>query len=141
MYARLATFRRLFIDDVLALLAWLMLLSMTILAQSAEGGLYLQFAISEGKALPTPDNLSKLSRFLHIFVAIDVLLVTCVWTVKASFLAFFWRLGQRVRGQKLLWWSVTSVTLATYVAAIGIIPYRCDLGKVQHISCKWILCI
>ena len=137
MYARLKTFRKVFLDDGLVLFAWLLLLIMSILLQVGEDDMYLEYAISAGKAPATPENLSRVSGYLHISLTVDILIITCIWTVKFSLLAFFWRLGQKVQGQKIVWWIITSITLVTYFISIGILPYHCDLDSIYEISGQW----
>lgn len=66
-------------------------------------------------------------------VVILVFFYTSLWAVKVSFLLFFRRLGHNVMGQKVIWWCVFALTLASYFVCIGDIQYSCLTAPPENI--------
>jgi hypothetical protein len=63
-----------------------------------------------------------------------MLMYTSLWSVKLSFLLFFYRLGpQLIRGIKWHWWGVTAFTLAAYAATFATYPYMCSFGTYEQV--------
>ncbi|MCJ1262604.1 hypothetical protein MMC22_002474 [Lobaria immixta] len=133
IFVRIKSFRRIYADDVLVLIAWLLFFVRAVIGQSQLTAMYQQFALSKGTFIPTPAQLEAERTFLRSNVATVFLYYTVLWTVKLSFLVFFRRLGQKVRGQKIWWWCVTGFTIATWAACIGTIGYKCLLGSLDYI--------
>ena len=136
IYVRLKSFRRLFADDALVLVSWLLLASTAIIWQSEKDMLYTGMAVAAGQ-LPPPNNYpSDHVRHLRSSAVAVVFFVTGLWSVKLSFLIFFRRLGQNVKGQKILWWTVLAVTAASYIVVICSIYYRCLVSSFEYITSK-----
>ena len=110
-----------------------MLLSYAIIFQLELRALYVLYAVNLGQLLPTPDVLATIESLLRSTLAIQLLYYTCLWTIKVAFLIFFCRLGQKVQGRKVLWWSVTTVTIATWLVCIGTTNYGCSTPPINVI--------
>ena len=96
----LEIFKKLFWDDVFAILAWLLALSTATIWQVSSKSTYQSLAV-----------------WLCFY--------TGLWAVKISFLLFFKRLGQNVASQQILWWCVFVFTVVAYVISMGDMPYTC----------------
>lgn len=132
IYTRVKVFRRLFWDDALVFVAWLLLLAIAILGQFMKGPTYLVVAIGTGEVLPPPDFLQQLQLYPRGQVVFFWLYFTGLWAIKLSFLLFFRRLGNRVRSQKIIWWIVLALTVAFFVTVVGILDYACLLGSIEY---------
>jgi hypothetical protein len=60
------------------------------------------------RATPTIDAFASLTFFLKMQFAQTFIYWTCLWSVKASFLAFFKRLTTNLKGHIIAWWIVSS---------------------------------
>lgn len=102
--------------------------------QSQQTAMYNQITL--GGFYPTPEELEAEITFMHAELAILIMYYTTLWTVKLSVLVFFRRLGQKVRGQKIWWWCVTSFTVATWATCIGTVRPECFLRSLDYIIGK-----
>ena len=137
IFVRVKVFRRLFPDDALVLAAWLMLIAYAAIWQWCGNQLYLSIAVASGRLLmPPPDFLDQLETFLHGLFVAYYMFYTLLWSIKMSFLLFFWKLGHNVRRQRPLWWSVFGFTVASYAVCLGLVDYGCLLGSKMHLASK-----
>ncbi|CAF9936601.1 MAG: hypothetical protein HETSPECPRED_010382 [Heterodermia speciosa] len=135
IFVRIKVFRRLFPDDALVLAAWFMLIAYAAIWQWCGDQLYLSVAVASGKLLmPPPDFLDQLETFLHGLFVAYYMFYTLLWSIKMSFLLFFWKLGHNVRRQRPLWWSVFAFTVASYAVCLGLVDYSCLLGSKMHLA-------
>lgn len=126
IYIRIITFRKLFMDDLLALLAWLMFFVSTILWQLYAKYLYQNLAVSSGQLFPPPPSFENDTiTYLKATVAVIIFFYSSLWMVKFSFLVLFRRLGSKVKGQTIHWWIVTAITVASWIATFGTLEYPC----------------
>ena len=133
-------FGRLFIDDALVFLAWLMLLTNTILWQVGRVALYQNIAVSTGKLNPPPNFETETKRYLRNTVVIIIFFYSSLWAIKLSFLIFFKRLGQKVSRQRVLWWIVAVIVAASWFAVLGTIEYKCLLGSFTFLEIGFLFC-
>ena len=133
IFVRLRYFKRIYVDDILVLAAWMMLLASSVIWQTQQTHLYNQFMLSAGQIEPTAATLAAVQSLMRANLAVIILLLSCLWSVKVSVLVFFRRLGQPVRGQNIWWWFVTVFTIISWVTCIGVLQYRCLLGSAQYI--------
>ena len=133
VFVRIKSFRRIYADDVIVIIAWLMFLASAVIWQSQQKAMYEQFILSAGTVIPTPEQLAAERKFLRSQVATVGIYYTSLWMVKLSFLVFFRRLGQNVRGQRIWWWCVTGFTVATWVTCIGSMGFKCLLRSLDYI--------
>ncbi len=133
MFVRLRYFKKVYADDFFVLAAWLMLLTSSIIWQMQQTPLYYSFKLSAGQMQATANVLAAEQSFFHANLAVLILFLSCLWSVKISVLVFFRRLGQQVRGQKIWWWSVMGFTILTWAICIGVLQYWCLMGPTDYI--------
>lgn len=126
IYVRVKTFRKLYYDDLLVVIAWLMFLSSAIIWQLNKNDLYRSLAVSTGHSYPPPiDYPQKTEKYLRASLVVLLFFYSSLWSIKISFLIFFRRLGQKVKGQRHLWWFALAITLFSYFVCIGTTDYKC----------------
>ena len=133
IFVRLRYFEKVYADDFFVLAAWLMLLTSSIIWQMQQTSLYYSFKLSAGQIQATAGVLAAEKSFFHANLALLILLLSCLWSVKISVLVFFRRLGQQVRRQKLWWWFVMGFTILTWAICIGVLQYWCLIGSADYI--------
>jgi len=129
IFTRAKVFKRLFWDDALVFMAWLLLLAIAILGIFLKGPMHLVAAIGRGELMAPPDLTQQLKFYPHGQVVFYWLYFTGLWAIKLSFMVFFRRLGSRVRGQKAVWWTVLALTIASFLTVVAVIDYKCLLGS------------
>lgn len=135
LLVRYKIFGRLYADDGLVFFAWILLLTNTILWQIGKDALYETFAFSAGQLFPPPANFEHNSeQYLRRSIAVIIFFYTGLWSIKLSFLIFFKRLGQNVRNQGLIWWTVLIITGASYFACLGDTYYKCLASPFSYIE-------
>ncbi|KAL4954289.1 hypothetical protein BDW69DRAFT_142589 [Aspergillus filifer] len=120
---RFSLYRRLFLDDFLVLFAWATLLSTTTIWQIKAPLLYRFYEV---KPWP-PEFYARYIDFTHYYVVFGLLFYAGLWSVKISVLAFFRKLGSKIRSHWIWWWVVLGFTVALGVVAIGIQVYQGSL--------------
>ncbi|KAI4258269.1 MAG: hypothetical protein L6R42_005202 [Xanthoria sp. 1 TBL-2021] len=90
--------------------------------------------VSAGLEMPGEDFAQAAGSYFKATLAIIVLFYSALWSIKISFLLFFRRLGNNVRGQRRIWWPVLGVTVATYFACIGSIQYACLVSSFEYLA-------
>ncbi len=133
--ARIKFFRRLWADDAMVFIACLFLTTNTLIWQMSKEDLYEIIAVDSGQLYPPPVDLPERAQaYLRRSVAVIALFYSGLWAIKLSFMLFFRRLGQNVRNQKILWWTILVILVATWLACLGTIEYRCLLGSIEYIQ-------
>ena len=127
IYIRVRIFRRIYDDDFLVVLAWLILLTCAILwhVRRTLDLVYESFYTGYGGKQPSPYYIQHLTNWLRILFAELFLNIIGLWCIKYAFLALFLRLGHNVKGQKLLWWIVFALTTAGLAISVGVCYYPC----------------
>ncbi|KAL9117963.1 MAG: hypothetical protein Q9187_005497 [Circinaria calcarea] len=125
LLARWKLFHKLFVDDALVVFAYSLLLTYVIVWQEYADDLYLVVRVSTGVEAPPVDIFSRIKRWLLVQIFHIVLSGFCLWAIKLAFLLFFRRLGQNVRHQKFIWWSVLIWNIITFVVWMGIVKWSC----------------
>lgn len=123
--------RKLFLDDGLAVLAWILVLVTAALWQWMVYDMYYILNISAGLAAPDANFFPRLIVFARIQAVDEFCFYTTLFAVKLSFLFFFRRLGQRVQGQQYIWWPVLFFSVVSYVVSVGDIQFICELGPAE----------
>ncbi|KAF4634715.1 hypothetical protein G7Y89_g3385 [Cudoniella acicularis] len=126
-YVRLRVFGKFLADDFFVLLAWLILLTCTILwhVRKTLDLVYLSFLVGYGAVAPPPYYIEHLVNWLRILFAELLLNMLGIWSIKFSFLVFFRKLSENIRAERILWWIVTALTVAALAISIGVTYYPC----------------
>lgn len=135
-YVRIKTFRRLLLDDYLTGLAWTILLATAITWQVIMVDFYELMEVTAGIRMPSMNFVSNAERNMKGTLAVLFLFYVGLWTVKMSFLAFFYRLGDQVTYYRASWWTVTIVTAAAGISCLGTIQYHCLADPLVEVSKK-----
>lgn len=135
IFVRIKSFRRIYADDFLVIFAWLMFLVSAVIWQWQRTALYQQFTFAS-TAVRTPRQREAQKSLLRSEVVTISFCFTGLWMIKLSFLVFFRRLGQKVRRQRIWWWCVTGLTVATWATCIGTMSFKCLLGSLDYIFGK-----
>lgn len=126
---RLSVFKRFYTDDGLLLLAWILLLTSVSLWQSMIDDLYLIFGVTVGMVPPPPNMLDIVWRYFRRTFAVSLLNLFSLWSIKASFLAFFYKLGNKVKGHKTVWWMAAVAWFIGLALSVGVQNYKCNIGS------------
>ena len=130
-FVRLNVLKRLYVDDLLVLLAWISLLASQTILQIYVSGVYRLWAMLSSDLPPSAPILIYFQSFRRASIASSLLSHVCLWCVKLNFLFFFKRLGFHVRHQEKIWWLVLLFTMAGWVGCVGLMPWRCLAGDPQ----------
>ena len=126
LVARWATFKRLFADDAFVIFAWLLALGTAVDWQIVSWKMYQFVSITSGQLWPPPPTfIPDTESYYDGSLAVLIFYYSSLWSIKIAFLLFFRRLGQNVKGQKVLWWLICGFTVSTYLICIGDIQYSC----------------
>ncbi|KAI1341886.1 hypothetical protein F5Y15DRAFT_375595 [Xylariaceae sp. FL0016] len=111
-------------DDYLVICAWVLSLATTILWTILRDDLYASLAAADSVA-SLNEVLDEAGTMLRGMLASDILSWTCLWSVKLSFMAFFYPLGKQIKSQRMLWWGVIGFILIGYLVCVGTLDYEC----------------
>ena len=120
IYAQLESSRRLFIDDFVVLFAWIIILSAAILWQVEGEVLFESYAVSAGTKSLTATFLPRFNKFMRFLAPLEILFYSALWSVKFSFMAFFYRLSSKVKHLRNWWFIVLFATISVYIAWMAI---------------------
>ena len=132
LLARWRVFHKLFIDDGLVVFAYSLLLAYAIFWQEYADDLYLAVDVARGVRAPPVDIIYRIKRWLNSQVFHVFLSGFCLWSIKLAFLLFFRRLGQKVRHQKIIWWSIFTWNIITFILWMGIVQWQCIATSPAH---------
>ncbi|KAJ5118144.1 uncharacterized protein N7515_010367, partial [Penicillium bovifimosum] len=133
IYTQLTSFRRLFIDDYLVILAWIIILTAAVIWQVEGKVLYELYAISAGTKLFSVDFLPRYNTFMRFNAPFEILFYSALWCVKFSFLALFYRISAKVKFFRIWWFVVLLCTASVYIASVANIEYKCSFGGLAYI--------
>lgn len=115
-----------------------MVLATSILWHFAEHGMFQSTAIASGQLSPmsVPSYIQDTEHYLRSSIAVIILFYSSLAAIKISFLLFFRRLtiGVHDKAQTIQWWAVFGFTIATWLASIGTINYKCLAPSLMEIS-------
>nr|OQO11424.1 hypothetical protein B0A51_16348 [Rachicladosporium sp. CCFEE 5018] len=117
--------RRLHLDDGLAILALSFLLANSVVTTLMAHPMYDIILLSVGALDPGPNFMERSTFYLKCQFASTMLFWSCLWAVKASFLAFFWRLTHQIPALRRLWWAVMALTIVSYIGCVVTYPVSC----------------
>lgn len=121
-------------------MSWVLYLATTITWTVFSKVLYITLnAGSTGSFLGAVN--AYLKQYAH---ALNANLATyyCTWTslyiIKLSFMIFFHSLGNNLRAQRILWWTVLFFIVASYAISVGMFDYGCLTSDWKHIIGEYI---
>ncbi|KAI4131517.1 MAG: hypothetical protein LQ341_006357 [Variospora aurantia] len=98
--------------------------------------LYLIFGVTVGMVPPPTNTLDIVWRYFRRTFAVSLLNVFCLWSIKASFLAFFYNSGNQDKGHKTIWWTATVAWFIGLAISVGVQNYKCNIGtREEAIAC------
>ncbi|KAB8242978.1 hypothetical protein BDV35DRAFT_383531 [Aspergillus flavus] len=133
IFVRIASFRRLFVDDIFVLLAWAIMLTNAIIWQIQGQVLYNLYAISTGQESYTPAVLPMFESFMRYIAPMTIMFYSGLWAIKFSFMSFFFRLNSKVKSHRIWWYVVMLVVGGVYIACVADVDYKCSLGGMEYI--------
>ena len=133
LYARLKTFKRLFLDDWLVIAAWMVMLATSILWQLFAPAMFEGYAVESGTEPFSMEFLRRDEKFLRSTGPLIILYYLCLWAVKFSLLAFFKRLASRLRSHRVWCWCVVAITTLAGAACFADPDYRCSFSSFDYI--------
>jgi hypothetical protein len=135
-YVRIKTFRRLLPDDYLTGFAWIVLLATAILWQVIAPDLYELMEVTAMVRMPSENFVENAERYMKGSLAVLFMFYVGLWTIKMSFLVFFYKLGNQVTYYRVCWWIVTGITVACGAVCLGDIQYHCLASSLAVVSAK-----
>lgn len=136
-YSRWKSQKRIFWDDVFVTFAYLLTLVTAILWQWQTPVMYWFLGIVAGTEPLTSDLADLYSKqilWLKVSLVVEIFFYTSLTAVKLSFLFFFRRMGDKVSRFNWYWWPVIMFVLAIWIATLGNIQYKCEIGSVQQLN-------
>lgn len=138
MTIRLKVSKKIFWDDGWAFFAIILLLANAAIITAMLKPMYItiqmqKFSASIKRQEPGVDIFASLVKFLKFQFGETLIFWTCLWAVKASFLAFFKRLTDNVKGHYLAWWIITVITGLAYIGCVITYPVSCS----EFTPCEW----
>ncbi|OQE37851.1 hypothetical protein PENCOP_c009G04926 [Penicillium coprophilum] len=133
IYAQVASFRRLFLDDFLVIFALVIILTAAVIWQVEGKVLYELYAISAGLEPFTLEFLPRYNTFMRFNAPFEILFYSALWSVKFSFMTLFYRISAKLKYLRIWWFVVFFCTASVYVASVADIEYKCSLGGIEYI--------
>jgi hypothetical protein len=128
---RLRYNRRLFFDDGFAFFALVCLLASCLLISFMAPSMYTtiqmeKFSASLAGLGKRRDVLDTVGFYLKLQFSQTIVYWTCLWAVKASFLAFFKPLTRNLKSHVIAWWFILVITVLAYAACVISYPISCS---------------
>ncbi|KAF2787235.1 hypothetical protein K505DRAFT_367528 [Melanomma pulvis-pyrius CBS 109.77] len=117
-YVRFKTFRHFLLDDFLTLFAWILM------------------EVTAAVRMPSANFVANAERYFKGSLAVLFLFYVGLWTIKLSFLVFFYKLGEQVAYCRVRWWIVTTITVASGAICVGTIQYHCLAESLEKAAIK-----
>ncbi|KAI1078614.1 hypothetical protein F5B20DRAFT_591437 [Whalleya microplaca] len=128
--------RGFFIDDYLTILSLVILIANAGLVTSMAPTLYKIALVDAARKKPDRNFDAELTWFQQCQFAFTFLFWTDIWIVKASFLAFFFRLTGQLKWPRRAWWGIAITTALTYIGCVMILPISLTIGLKMSIYQK-----
>ncbi|KXJ97313.1 hypothetical protein Micbo1qcDRAFT_171014 [Microdochium bolleyi] len=117
---------RFYVDDYLAVAALTLLLVNSILQTIMSKPMFEMLYVASGSALPTADFAEITSFYITAQRVSTGTFMLCLWTVKACFLAFFYRLVSRLTWAKRAWIGICVFTGLSLIVSIILTSVVCS---------------
>ncbi|KAK4161785.1 hypothetical protein QBC43DRAFT_357351 [Cladorrhinum sp. PSN259] len=132
---RLVTSGRPLLEDYLMAVALVILLVGAVFCQLYMRFAYMAEAINNNwRPVPSVQESDAMVSGIRKVAIGQVVYIFGIYFVKANFLMFFYRLGDKVKRYRVMWWVVAVFTLATGVVWVGTVPYRCVFGSKEYMA-------
>ena len=106
-----------------------MTLANAVIWQVTVGPLYLTIGVVSGQITsPLQDFVPKFFAYSHAQFASYMLYYASLYLTKLSFLLFFRKLGNKVKRQRVIWWSALLFVIASYAVSLSVVDFRCLVG-------------
>jgi hypothetical protein len=124
---RLKLNSKLNLDDFFATLGLCILLAHAIVLTEMAPSMYdiLRVAEPNSTFVPPADFMERSTFYLKCQFAATCLFWSCLWAVKASFMAFYKKLTEGIKGLSQAWWAVAVFIFLAYLACIISYPVSC----------------
>lgn len=129
---RYKVFNKLYVDDALVVLAWLLLFGHCLALDLYCDDLFGVLNTSAGLEPPSENIFQQLQGYFNVLVITTFLSPFCLWSIKASFLVFFRRLLVGVRKHERVWLVVTIYVAISFCVWMGCVQWKCTIGSVQE---------
>lgn len=127
LFVRFRHNHNLFPDDFWLIAAWVCYLTMLIIQMMQLDALWYTAAYFSGHyTLNNPTMFYQATQLLRWQFPISTLFLMTLWSVKASFLATFYRLVYPLRWARRSWWVVLAFTAGSFVGCIFTMLFMCD---------------
>lgn len=120
------------LDDLFVALALMLLIASATMYTIILKPIYQLSRVASGVS-PPPSNPVALEKFIkdsnfymRVQFALTLAFWTCLWLVKASFLAFFYPLSNGLKWDRWLWYGVTAFCICGYTASVISYPVSCS---------------
>ncbi|CAG8887277.1 unnamed protein product [Penicillium egyptiacum] len=133
IYAQLTSFRRVYLDGYLVILAWIIMLTAAVIWQVEGKALYELYEISAGTKPFNPEFLPRYNTFMLFNAPLQILFYSALWCVKFSFMALFYQISAQVESLRIWWFLVLFCTASVYIGSVADIEYKCSLGGLEYI--------
>ncbi|KAK4196116.1 hypothetical protein QBC40DRAFT_314240 [Triangularia verruculosa] len=135
LYTRWRTFRKLYWDDGLVIIAWLIVFINSVVWATQWWNMYAIVWWGAGLQ-PYPPELDDIKRWMDSMLAMQLLIFTCLTCVKVALLLFFRRLYGRseTKRQKQYWWFSLISTLVVYVISMATPQFKCYTNDFIYIN-------
>lgn len=129
VYVHNTIFKRLSHNDFFALLALLFALGNAFITTEILPRL---FSLSRADTNPQASNSDDITYVSTHQIVLFVLSVSCLWAVKASFLAIYYSLIDDAKYLRYAWFAIVSMTILAYLGALSsylILSTACVQGE------------
>ena len=123
---RIHVSHRLYMDDAWAASALVILLGLSLVLTFAIPSMYEVLDVGSGLAQPTESIMPDGSFYLKMQYTLTMLYWSCLWAVKACFLAFLFRLTKGLRYLRWAWWATAVITALSYCGCVVTYPVSCS---------------
>lgn len=133
LFSRLRALQRIFVDDLLITLAYVLLVVSSALWQWGAKYMYQVLDANAGIIADGVNVFRSMRLFLRVSFATELMFYIILLLFKLSLLFFFKRLSGHLDYFRYYWWIVLILSAITFVVAIGNVDYRCLLNPLDDI--------
>ncbi|KAF2274028.1 uncharacterized protein EI97DRAFT_382156, partial [Westerdykella ornata] len=128
LFTRFRVFRRLLIDDYLVIVALASSFAYAVKWHIQSAGLWTAIAQQNGKLPLDQTYFGNLRIYIRSQTGALICQGIGLWCIKLSFLLFFKTLGNQLKAQRVLWWTVTIFVLLMFPVYMSMPPWQCHRG-------------